>query len=416
MKGSGHWEQEQQEERRNLPVVIIVCAIFILVAFLAHRTQKETEDAEKCVRVGLVLNGDESTPYSSNFIQAMTRVEQDYSGRVKTDIRRNVAVGDVEGAVNSLVSDGCGFIVTTSYGFEDAAREEARLHPSISFAQATGDNANVEPVLDNYHTFMGRISEGRFIAGQVAGRKMSELISQNKISRNEALVGYVGAFPYPEVISGFTAFYLGVRDQCPTATMKVIYTGTWKSYEKEYSAAKKLIGEGCVVISQHSDTEGPAAACEEAQGEHLVYHAGYNRNMADVAPTSSLISTRIDWYPYLKAAVGAVLDGKNIESIESEGSTGAKTIGNDTQGGFDLGWVQMLPLNEPIAADGTAEMIEETEQEFVAGKRNIFQGDYHGADPDNPGDTIDLRGGYTENATASAPSFHYILDGIEVEK
>lgn len=398
-----------KKERAALPVVILVCIVCCLCAVLLPRTGIDRGEETETLRIGLVLNGDESTSYSANFIQALSRIKAKYKDQVAVNIRRNVAEEDLSTVVKSLVEDGCGMIVLSSYGYENDAKEAAAQYPGVQFIQATGDNAGTEPLLDNYHTFMGRIAEGRYVAGQVAGRKLQALLSDGSIREEQAIAGYVGAFPNPEVISGFTAFYLGVRDQCPSAIMKVVYTNAWNDYDSEFEAAGKLIRAGCVVVSQHSDTEGPAAACEEAHRNHVVYHAGYNQNMSDVAPTTSLISTRIDWYGYLYEAVGAVLDHRKIED-----TIRAVTHGNDAQAGFDRDWVQMLPLNEPIAADGTEEMIEESVQEFRDGKAVIFQGDYHGTDPQNPSDTIDLKDGYQENADASAPSFHYILDGITI--
>jgi basic membrane lipoprotein Med (substrate-binding protein (PBP1-ABC) superfamily) len=224
------------------------------------------------------------------------------------------------------------------------------------------------------------------------------------------VIGYVGAYPYAEVISGFTAFYLGAKEECPSATMKVRYTDSWSDYQKEYNLARLLISENCIIISQHSDTAGPAVACEEMRSDHLVYHVGYNQNMSEAAPKTSLISTRIDWTPYFKSAVGAVLDGETIEE-----NLDCTVFGNDAAAGFDKGWVKMLPLNETIAASGTSEMIEESIAGFRKGTMHVFQGDYQGKDASDPTDTIDLNTEYIENEKQSAPAFHWILDGITIE-
>ena len=155
-------------------------------------------------------------------------------------------------------------------------------------------------MLPNYHTFMGTIYQGRYISGIVTGMKLRELIEQKKLTPAQAKIGYVAAFPYAEVISGYTAFFLGVRSVVSEAVMTVSYTNTWSNTTTERKLAEKLIDEGCVIIAQHSDTTGPATACETASTRDgkLVFHVGYNQTMTDVAPTTSLVSTRINWTPY----------------------------------------------------------------------------------------------------------------------
>lgn len=423
-----------KKERTILPVVIAVCVCCVLFAALMSENNDNAvalslSGKDRNIRVGVVLNGDESTTYSMNFIQALYAVQEQYgSTAMHIDLRRDVTEDQAKEVMEELAEDGCNLIVSNSYDFELWTKTVASHYSGIQFVQATGDNANLNPFLANYHTFMGRIYEGRYIAGQVAGRKLASLIANGTIGAEQAVAGYVAAFPNPEVISGFTAFYLGMKNQCPEASMRVRYTNTWGDYEEEFLCALTLIREGCVVISQHSDTEGPAAACEQAvslgaeddtsgslmvtkDGRGVVYHVGYNQDMSDTAPRSSLISTRIDWSAYLDAAVRAVRSDGKIED-----SVAGKIIQNDAQAGFDYGWVQMLPLNEPIAANGTAEMIAASEAAFRGGNLSVFKGDYHGVDPDDPSDTIDLNQGYTENEKSSAPSFHYILDGITVEE
>ncbi len=280
-------------------------------------------------------------------------------------------------------------------------------YPDIQFCEATCDNANTDPVLPNYHTFMGEIYQGRYISGVVAGMKLREMIDTGVIKSSEAMVGYVGAYPYAEVISGYTAFLLGVRSVAPEAVMKVLYTDTWSSYGLEKKCAERLIDEGCVIISQHSDTIGPAVACEEAAVQKTVYHVGYNQSMTDVAPTTSLISCRINWIPYFTGAVSAVLSEQPIEEMID-----GNRHGMDVGAGFEKDWVQMLELNSYIAAEGTKEEIERLTNEFSSGGVDVFVGDYTGKNPFDETDTIDLKGGYTENENSSAPAFHYVLDDV----
>ena len=237
--------------------------------------------------------------------------------------------------------------------------------------------------------------------------KLKEWINEGVIQPEDAVIGYVAAYPYAEVISGYTAFLLGVREVVPEATMRVRYANTWSSYYAEKNIAKELIDEGCIVISQHSDTTGPAVACEEASTYRRIIHAGYNQSMLNVAPTTSLISCRINWEPYVTAATTAVLRDKDIESYVK-----GNVNGNDIGCGFAQGWVQMLELNELLAADGTREQLDTLKQQFVDGDCEVFKGSYIGVDPDDPSDTIDLSTGYRENADSSAPTFHYVLQDI----
>ena len=267
---------------------------------------------------------------------------------------------------------------------------------------------NGVPVPPNYHTFKGEAYQGCYVSGIVAGMKISEMIAEGIIAEDQALVGFVAAFPTSEVISGYTAFLLGVRSVVPQATMRVRYTQTWSSYAQEKSAAQALIDEGCVVISQHTDTIGPAIACEEASQSKPVYHVGYNQSMSEVAPGTSLVASRICWEPYVTAAVDAVLSRKNIEKVVS-----GRIHGTDASAGFDKGWVEIVDLNQQLVAPGTQEAVDAVIALFKRGKSDIvFKGDYTGVNPDDSSDTCDLREGYAENADTSFPTFHYILSGV----
>lgn len=397
-------------ERKIVPATAIVSAIFVVICGILFFNLSSAGNEKDKILVGLICDGDQSTPYSQNFIQALSQVRADYGDRMKCDIRYNITSDNCTNVINELVDEGADLIITNSYGFGKAAKKAAGKNPDVQFVQATQTNADDSPVYSNYHTFMGRICEGRYIAGQVAGRKLARLIKDGTIDKNEAVIGYVGAYELPEVISGFTAFYLGAKEQCPEAVMKVRYTDTWTSYQKEYDTAKKLIDEGCVIISQHSDTIGPAVACADASDDHTVFHVGYNTSMISVAPSTTLVSTKIEWTPYLRTAVKAVFSGKKIESLLN-----CDIHGNDAGGGFDDGWVRMLSLNQTITASGTKKLVKESIDGFKKKKIDIFKGNFKGADPEDPSDTINLKNGFTENKNQSAPSFHYIIDGITTE-
>ncbi|MCI7323641.1 MAG: BMP family ABC transporter substrate-binding protein [Lachnospiraceae bacterium] len=386
-----------------LSLILILSAAGLLV---------HSRKTDETIRVGFVYVGDSSTGYTNNFYEAQKAVEKAYGDSVVTIAKYNVPEDKAEVALQELIAEECKLIFSTSYGYGETTKIFAKAYPEIQFCQATCANANEEPYLDNYHTFMGRIYEGRYVSGVAAGMKLRELIDEGKITGEQAKVGYVAAFPYAEVISGYTSFLLGVRSVAPEAVMTVKYTNTWGDYHLEKECAKKLIDEGCVIISQHSDTIGPASACEETDRSQNVFFVSYNESMSDIAPTTYLTGCKINWEPYILEAVEAVLYDKEIEK-QVEGTI----YGNDVGAGFEKSWVEMLEINEFVAAEGTKEKVESLIRDFKNNKVRVFLGDYTGVDPQNPEDTIDLRQEYIENKESSAPTFHYILDDvIHVEK
>ena len=385
----------------------VTAVIFFLLVTVVHLLLIQGKQDERALRVGFVYDGDESTPYTANFIRAQEQIESELGERIETVVKANVKEERIQEALDELAAEKVDMIFTTSYGYGEKAKEFAAKYPNVQVCQATCNNANAEPVLKNYHTFMGEIYEGRYIAGVVAGMKLSELIQKGELDRDQIKIGYVGAYPYAEVISGYTAFLLGIRSIVPEAKMYVKYADSWSAYNVEKKLAAELIDEGCVVISQHSDTIGPAVACEEASKEKIVFHVGYNQSMIDVAPTTSLISTRINWTPYMEGAIKAVLSGKRIED-----QVKGHVHGNDIGAGFERDWVQMMEINDHIAPAGTQNQIDKLIRQFATTGKTVFQGAYTGKNPYDPSDTIDLTEGFEENKDASAPSFGYVLDDV----
>ena len=390
---------------KRITITTLVTALVVLaIAAGYHFAVNRTPELD-LLKVGFILESDNSTPYTYNFALAQTALEREYPGRVQVLSRTNVPDTETEEPLRDLVRQGCGIIFANNYS--DEVHAMALEYPNVQFCQASFPDARVNADADNFHTFNAEIYQGRYVSGIVAGMKLREMIDDGIIAPDQALVGFVGGFPTPEVISGYTAFLLGVRSVAPEATMRVRYIGTWCSYSKEKACAKALIDEGCVIICQHTNTFGPAMACEEAAATRRVYHVGYNQSMIDVAPTTSLVSTRINWTPYITRAVSAVLEHKSIEK-----TVGGRAFGNDACAGFDEDWVEIMELNEHIAARGTQARISRAVEAFRKGSLNVFKGDYTGVDPDNPADTCDLKRGYSENSEHSFPTFHYVLDDI----
>ena len=395
---------------KRINITAVVAALLVLAVFGAIHTVWDRPSGVNMLKVGFIYKNDESTPYTYNFMLAESALVKALPGRVQVVSRKNVPEDDTIEPTRELVREGCQIIFTNNNSPQmiDAARE----YPNVQFCQGaySVDDHSGDP--DNYHSFAGAIYEGRYVTGVAAGMKIREMIDQRVISADQALVGYVGAYPIADVISGYTAFLMGVRSIVPQATMRVYYTNAWNSYNRERMAAARLINEGCVVISHHTDTIGTAIACEDSGADRPVVHVGYNQSMADVAPTTSLISTRINWTPYVVGAVNAVLEGKEIEK-----AVPGNVFGHDMSAGFDQDWVVITDLNRQIAAEGTEEAVDKAIEGFRNGKIDVFTGDYVGVDPDDPKDTLDLSKGYQENASTSWPTFHYVLkDVITVEE
>lgn len=297
--------------------------------------------------------------------------------------------GECNTALRELAEAGCNIIFATSFGFEDYVKEVAADYPNIQFCHATGSLAK-DSGLKNFHNYFASIYEARYLAGIAAGLKTQS----NKL-------GYVAAFPFPEVISGYTAFYLGAKSVNPNVTMDIMYTNAWNDPTIESQVAKALIDGGCDVISQHSDSTAPATTAEE----NGAFQVGYNNDMISAAPKASLVSARINWGIYVTEAVSDVIEGKEIPV--------------DWCKGLADGAVYLSPLNKDIVADGTKEAIDKAEKAIKEGKLHVFAGPLTGtspADADGKVETIDLKEGeyYHEQEEQSAPSWYYVIDGCRV--
>ena len=363
------------------------------------------------VKVGFITLHDENSTYDLNFINAAKEAIANL-GLTDADyiLKTNVPEGQecYEAAVD-MVDKGCNIIFADSFGHEPYMIQAAQEYPDVQFCHSTGTRAHTEG-LANYHNAFASIYEGRYLAGIAAGLKLNEMIEAGKFTADEALVGYVGAFTYAEVVSGYTSFFLGVRSVCPTATMKVTFTGSWYDEALEKEGAQKLIGLGCKIISQHADSLGAPTACENAG----VPNVSYNGSTEKACPNTYIISSRINWAPYYEYAIKAVMDGTTIDT--------------DWTGTLATGSVVLTDLNTAVAADGTAEAIAAATEKLEKGEIHVFdcanftvkgetltsyQADVN-ADSDNPPDTEVVHDGYfSESEFRSAPYFDLEIDGIE---
>ena len=392
---------------KRVYLITALTCLFLVGAILGCFRLLHISGGRDHLTVGFLYDNDESTPYTYNFSLAKDAVEKKYGDRVKILTCSNVLDEEIEEPIRELAAKGCDILFFN--GYSELVREMAAEYPNIQFCQTSYMDMSGQTVPVNYHTFKGEAYQGRYVSGIAAGMKIRQMIEDGLIGENEALIGFVAAFPTSEVISGYTAFLLGVRSVVPQALMHVRYTGTWSSYPQEKSAAQQLIDEGCVIISQHTDTIGPAIACEEATTQQRpILFVGWNQSMSEVAPAASLVTTRICWEPYVLAAVDAVMQDRSIESVVS-----GRIHGTDVSAGFEKGWVEMVDLNQQAAAPGTQEAMDNAIDLFQHGAVNyVFRGNYVGVNPDNPSDTINLRDGYIENEHTSYPTFYYILTGL----
>jgi basic membrane protein A len=284
-----------------------------------------------------------------------------------------------ENALRELAEQGCNIIFATSFGFEDYVLKVAKDYPDIEFCHATGFKA-AGSGLKNVHNYFGKIYQARYLSGIAAGLKTES-----------NLLGYVAAKPFAEVISGYTAFYLGAKSVNPDVKMIVKYTGSWHDPTLEEQLANALIDEGCDVIGQHCDSTAPATAAEKAG----VFHVGYNSDMRQAAPNASLTSAVWDWSRFLIFAINKVIAGEEIPVDWGEG--------------LAEGVCDISPLNEAIVAPETADKIEEARKKIVETDWDVFTGPL----VDVNGNTV-VAEGETFIEPASAPSWEHILEGITV--
>ena len=367
----------------------------------------DTQEPASDFKVGFITLHDENSTYDLNFINAAKAACEKLG--VEYTLITNVPEGqECYDKAAELADAGCNIIFADSFGHEDYMIQAAKEFPDVQFCHSTGTKAHTEG-LDNYHNAFASIYEGRYLAGIAAGMKLNEMIDSGKITADQAKMGYVGAFTYAEVISGYTSFFLGARSVCPTATMEVTFTGSWYDETAEKEGANKLIADGCVLISQHADSMGAPTACETAG----VPNVSYNGSTESVGPNTYIVSSRIDWEPYYEYAITAAMNGDPIDT--------------DWTGTLATGSVVLTDLNTNVAAEGTQEAIDAAKAELEAGTRQVFdvttftvdgqqvesyQADVD-TDPDYTPDTeVVENGAFQESKFRSAPYFDLRIDGI----
>ena len=396
--------------KRILALVLAALFVLSMVACEATQTGGEVagESGNEALKIGVICIGDESEGYTAAHIDGIRAMVENLGlseDQVMYKFNISEYGSDCQDAAKELADEGCSIIFGNSFGFEDQMYQVAAQYPEVQFCHATGYKAATSG-LDNVHNYFASIYEARYVAGVVAGMKLQQMIDEGTITAEEAKIGYVGAFPYAEVKSGYTAFYLGARSIVPSVTMEVKYTNSWSSMDAEKETADALIDRGCVLISQHADTTGAPSACD-AKG---VYCVGYNISMIPTAPDHALTSSRVNWGSYYTYAVKSIIDGTEIAV--------------DWCQGYAEDAVLLTELNEKAVAPGTAEKVAEIEAALKAGELKVFDTATWTVGGETITTTTDIDGYYgneyiidgafAESVLASAPSFDFVIDGVTV--
>ena len=400
------------EERRMKKALAIGLAAAMAVTMTAPVYASDDSESGKGIakedlKIGAIYIGDENEGYTAAHMAGIDEMVENL-GLDDSQVIEKTLIGEDEGcydAAADLADQGCQIIFANSFGHETYILEAAGEYPDVQFCHATGTQA-ASSGLSNMHNYFTNIYEARYVSGVVAGLKLNQMIEDGTVKEDACKIGYVGAYPYAEVISGFTSFFLGVRSQCPSATMEVKYTNSWASFDLEKECAESLIADKCVLISQHADTTGAPSTCEDKK----VPCVGYNVDMTTVAPDAALTSPTNNWGVYYTHAVQCVLDGTAIET--------------DWCQGFAEGAVDITPINEAVAAEGTDAKVTEVENAIKDGSLHVFDTSAFTVNGSSLEDLIAEGGDYAkyadyvsdgyyhESELASAPSFDIIIDGI----
>ena len=392
--------------------LIVAMAFLALTSTVFAAKAKKAKKAPKAsaFKVGVIYIGDENEGYTEAHMKGIAEMKKAL-GLSDSQVIEKKCIPEDEKAYDAavdLAEQGCTYIIGTSFGHESYLIQAAKEYPKIQFAHATGYQA-AGSGLSNMHNFMPSVYQSRYVSGVVAGLKLNQMIADGKIKADEAKIGYVGAYPFAEVVSGYTSFFLGVRSVCPSATMEVRYTNSWADMALEKETAEAFIASKCVLISQHADTTGAPTACE-AKGVPCV---GYNVDMTAVAPNAALTSAALNWGAFYTMSAKAVKEGKDFEVNWSRG--------------YSDDAVFITPINPKVATadakdkanaaiegikNGTIKVFDLST--FTIGGKSLDKLIAEGGDYAKYASYI-KNGAFSEQDGFAAPAFDLRIDGI-VEK
>lgn len=400
-----------------------ILVVLLVVMSLCGCTPKgDTPEGEKPLKFGVILVGDENEGYTYAHIEGIKQAAA--ANNVADDqIIWKYSVGETQDCYDQatdLVEQGCNVIFSNSYGHQSYMQKAAEENPGVQFVACTGDTAAISG-LSNFSNAFTNVYESRYVSGIVAGYKLKELVENGQLTPENykdgnVLIGYIGAFPYAEVVSGYTAFFLGVKSVVENVTMEVVYTNSWFDITAEGESANTLMADHCVIIAQHADSTGAPAAVEAAMVKNgtIAYSIGYNVDMLSVAPHAALTSATNNWGVYYTYAMGQALKGEKIAT--------------DWADGYTVDAVAITKLGDSCAP-GTQEAVDKAIAEIKAGTLHVFDtstwtvngehltelvvdldGDFK---TDSAADKNAIWDGYFhESELRSAPSFAVQIDGI----
>lgn len=334
-------------------LVAVVAAAALVGALFSGCSKKESSGAS--FKVGVIYIGDENEGYTEAHMKGIQEMKKSL-GLTDAQVIEKKCIPEDEKAYDAaidLAEQGCKYIIGTSFGHESYLIQVAKEYPDIVFAHATGYQAALSG-LKNMHNFMPSVYQSRYVSGIVAGLKLNDMIASGKITAAQAKIGYVGAYPYAEVVSGYTSFFLGVRSVCPSATMEVRYTNSWADMTLEKETAEALIAAKCVLISQHADTTGAPTACE-ARGVPCV---GYNVDMIAVAPNAALTSAALNWGAFYTMSAKAVMAGESFDV--------------DWSKGYSDGAVYTTAINSKVATADAQAKVDAAVNGIINGSVKVF--------------------------------------------
>lgn len=390
--------------------IIVLCIILTMIVGLVGCGNTATAPKENDkIKVGFIYLHDEQSTYDLNFMESAQKACEACGAECinKVNIPEG---GECYETAMSLVDMGCDIVFADSFGHEDYMIQAALDAPNVQFCHATGTKAHTT-CLPNFHNAFATIYEGRFLSGVAAGLKLCEMLEAGEITEDELLIGYIGAHPYAEVISGYTAFYLGSKYIVPEVKMKVQFTGSWYDEALEKEAANSLINQGCKLISQHADSMGAPSACENAG----VPNVSYNGSTIQACPNTFIVSSKIDWTPYFEYIINCV---KNNTPIDT-----------DWVGTIQTNSVRMTDINHNVVSTNVEEYFNSIISQFNSGELHVFDvnnftvngekltsymADVDTDDAFEPDTEVISDGYFHESEYRSAPYFDLHIDGIEI--
>ena len=345
----------------------LVMAMLMLVTVAGAFTSCTSAAGD--LKIGVILIGDETEGYTKAHMDGISGAAKEL-GIADSQIIWKYTVPETSAcldAANDIVAQGCSVVISNSYGHQSYMVQAAETHTNVTFVSMTGDFAGISG-LDNFKNGFTKVYEARYVSGVVAGLKLQQLLSDGTLTKDtqpasfdadgNVKIGYVGAFNYAEVVSGYTAFFLGVRSIVPNVVMEVNYTSSWFDIDKEAAAAEALIANGCVIIGQHADSTGaPSATQKLLDSGKICYSVGYNIDMLATAPTAALTSPTNTWSKFYAQLFKSVMDGTEFPA--------------DVAKGYAEDGVSITTLG-PSCAPGTAEKVEEVIAGIKDGSIKVF--------------------------------------------